>query len=174
MSEIKQFNGGAVRGSNPPEYTRITHEFLRRVGEAMTRGAVTYPDHADGVENWKHGDREFARAAWNHCVEHLLAWKDATEYPDRGDDHLAHAACNLMMLMWFETGGVWDPYEEERARDIDAQYAYRVLPGDEEEEVIDVESVPPEPETPKERESRLESRIREILGLTLRKMKGEQ
>lgn len=137
MSEIKQFNGGALRGSDPPAYRRITHQFLSRVAEALQKGAEEkYPDHADGLDNWKHGDREFAQAAYDHAIEHLSKWKEAEGYPAKAEDHLAHAACNLMFLMWYEELGTWDPWAEENRRDIDDQL--EAFPA---EEVIDYDAL---------------------------------
>ena len=102
------FEGGATRGSNPPNYRRVEWDFLRRVAEALTEGAEKYPDHEDGVENWKHGGREFARAAFDHTIEHLYKWKEG----DRGEDHVGHAGAGLMFLGWFEHQGIWNPAEE--------------------------------------------------------------
>lgn len=150
-NEVKEFNSGALRGSDPPQYRLITEEFLYRIAQALTKGLEKYPNHEDGLENWKHGDRAFAQAAYDHAMQHLLTWKEAGEYPKAGDDHLAHAACNLMFLMWFETLGVWDPWAEENRRDVEEQLV----------EVPAAEEPPPED---------METRVMSVMEARLRKM----
>ena len=107
------YEGGAQRSEVVPMYRRVEWDFLRRVAEALTEGAEKYPDHEDGVENWKHGQKEFAKAAFDHVVEHLYKWKEG----EGEEDHLGHAGAGLMFLMYFEREGVWDPYEEFHAKE---------------------------------------------------------
>jgi len=105
------YEGGAQRSDVVPMYRRVEWDFLRRVAEALTEGAEKYPDHEDGVENWKHGQKEFAKAAFDHVIEHLYKWKEG----EGEEDHLGHAGAGLMFLMYFEREGVWDPAGEEKS-----------------------------------------------------------
>jgi hypothetical protein len=57
----------------------------------MGRGAVTY-----GENNWQKG------MPLSHCLNHALAHLYKYLEGDRTEDHLAHAACNLLMACHFE------------------------------------------------------------------------
>ena len=81
------YEGGAQRSEVVPMYRRVEWDSLRRVAEALTEGAEKYPDHEDGVENWKHGQKEFAKAAFDHVIEHLYKWKEG----EGEEDHLGHS-----------------------------------------------------------------------------------
>lgn len=87
-----------------PFYNKIDYNFLRRVAEAITAGSIRYDPHLM-VENWRLGDVQFYHDRANHAQEHLLRWLAG----DRTEDHLAHTACNLMMLMFGEEQGIYNP-----------------------------------------------------------------
>lgn len=86
-----------------PFYTKIDIEFLREMAEALTVG-VKYDPHLL-IENWRLGDLEFFHERANHLIEHIYKWLSG----DRSEKHLAHAACNLQMLMFAEKRGIYNP-----------------------------------------------------------------
>ena len=60
------------------------------MAEAMARGLEKYPK-----DNWKKGLP--IDDCLNHAIRHQYLWLEG----DRSEDHLAHAACNLMMAIHF-------------------------------------------------------------------------
>jgi hypothetical protein len=62
-------------------------------------------DHGEekyGRNNWQQGD--FMRYA-SACFRHLFArMKGETHDPQSGLPHLAHAACCILFMMWFDDG----------------------------------------------------------------------
>lgn len=69
----------------------------RAVVHVLMYGAVKY-----GPDNWQHvpeaRDRYFGAA-----LRHLLAWREGQLVdPESGLPHLAHAACSLLFLLWFD------------------------------------------------------------------------
>lgn len=84
---------GAVR-SGDAEATRfdlITPVGLRRLAETCAEGAAKYGDR-----NWEKGFP--ASSLMNHALRHLNLWLAG----DASEDHLAHAAWNVLALMHFE------------------------------------------------------------------------
>ena len=75
----------------------ITPEFIIEIGKVLTFGANKY-----APESWKQvpnrQDRYYAAA-----LRHLLAYRRGikTDY-ETGLSHLAHAACNIMFLLYEE------------------------------------------------------------------------
>lgn len=64
---------------------------MRRIAETYGEGALKYGD-----DNWKKG---FQRSVMiSHCVEHIRLYMAG----NTDEDHLAHAAWNLMSQMWFD------------------------------------------------------------------------
>jgi len=74
----------------------IPSEAIRALGEVFTYGANKYDDR-----NWEKGisgDRLYAA-----LQRHLLAWHEGeTKDKESGLSSLAHALCNLAMLVTFE------------------------------------------------------------------------
>jgi hypothetical protein len=87
-----------------PFYNKIDSSFLRRIAVALTTGSKEKDPHLL-IENWRLGDLEFFHERANHEVEHIQKWFAG----DRTEDHLAHAACNIMMLMFAEERGIYNP-----------------------------------------------------------------
>jgi hypothetical protein len=89
-SDRKTFATGAVRGTDRDgqRYDLIPHVGLRRLAETCAEGAVKY-----GEGNWLKGIP--SSDLLNHALAHVHAYAAG----DRGEDHLAHAAWNLFVVM---------------------------------------------------------------------------
>ena len=73
---------------------------VREIVRIMTYGAKKYD-----ADNWQElagfNDRYYAAA-----MRHLTAWRTGEKLdPESGLSHLAHAACNLVFLLWGELRG---------------------------------------------------------------------
>jgi hypothetical protein len=86
---VHSFPTGAVRGSaGSTRYDLVPRVGLRRLAETCREGAEKY-----GVDNWVKGIPSSNLMA--HALEHVYRWLDG----DRTEDHLAHAAWGLFVLM---------------------------------------------------------------------------
>jgi len=75
-------------------------EAVSEIVRVMTFGSRKYGDH-----NWKKLSDPDARY-FAACMRHLSAWQSGEKLdPETGIGHLAHAACNLLFLIWFEKRG---------------------------------------------------------------------
>ena len=63
---------------------------LKAMAKTMAEGAIKY-----GESNWQKGMP--IEDCLNHAIRHQYLWLEG----DRSEDHLAHAACNLMMAIHF-------------------------------------------------------------------------
>ena len=91
--DIIKFPSGAIRSGDADRerYDLITPIGLRRLALTYAEGAVKYGDR-----NWERGLP--ASVMLNHALRHLVLWTSG----DETEDHLAHAAWNLLGLMHFE------------------------------------------------------------------------
>ena len=80
---------------------------LYSVAEVMTFGAKKYGDH-----NWTKGFR--LSRLYGALLRHLAAWWTGEDNDrESGCSHMAHAACCVIMLMWYvkhPTKGIDDRY----------------------------------------------------------------
>jgi len=92
-ASMTTFSTGAVRSSDASgvRYDLITPIGLRRLAETCAEGARKYGDR-----NWLKGIP--ASEMLNHAVRHIYLWLEG----DRGEDHLAHAAWNILGVCHFE------------------------------------------------------------------------
>lgn len=104
QSNSKQSKLKARSSPGIPFYTKIDSNFLKRMAEPLTNGSKNYDPHLL-IENWRLGDLEFYHDRANHLLEHVYKWLSG----DRTEDHLAHAACNIQMLMFAEERGIYNP-----------------------------------------------------------------
>lgn len=75
-------------------------ESLEEVAKVLKFGAEKYARN-----NWKKGTR------WSRIVDsflrHVYSWmRGEDKCPETGISHLAHAACNLLFLIYFEKKGI--------------------------------------------------------------------
>jgi len=87
------FPTGAVRSAdaNDVRFDLITPIGLRRLAETCAEGARKYGDF-----NWQKGIP--ASQMLNHAIRHLYLWLEG----DNQEDHLAHAAWNILGVCHFE------------------------------------------------------------------------
>jgi hypothetical protein len=92
-TSITTFTTGAVRGTDAENvrYDLITPIGLRRLAETCAEGAKKYGDH-----NWQKGIP--ASVMLNHAIRHIYLWLEG----ERSEDHLAHAAWNILGVCHFE------------------------------------------------------------------------
>lgn len=94
MSEaVTTFSTGAVRSADAEavRYDLITPIGLRRLAETCAEGARKYGDF-----NWQKGIP--ASQMLNHAIRHIYLWLEG----DASEDHLAHAAWNILGVCHFE------------------------------------------------------------------------
>jgi hypothetical protein len=101
MCDTVKFPTGAVRSGDADEtrFDLIPQVGLRRVAETCAEGAAKY-----GERNWEAGIP--ASVMLNHALRHLHLYLVG----DAAEDHLAHAAWNILALC---------DYEERRPHVID-------------------------------------------------------
>lgn len=87
------FPSGAIRSAdaNHVRFDLITPIGLRRLAETCAEGAAKYGDF-----NWQKGIP--ASQMLNHAIRHLYLWLEG----DAAEDHLAHAAWNILGVCHFE------------------------------------------------------------------------
>jgi hypothetical protein len=97
-------DNGMKRSDAKPMYRKIPFVAMQRKALAMTKGSLTYDDGLYD-RNWQRAIPESAAACFDHAIEHLWKYIEG----DTSEDHLAHAACNIDFLMWYEDNHVFDP-----------------------------------------------------------------
>ena len=93
LPDTIKFPTGAQRSSDADNerYDLISPIGLRRLAETYAEGARKYGDR-----NWENGFP--ASVLMNHCMRHINLWMAG----DSSEDHLSHAAWNLLGVMHFE------------------------------------------------------------------------
>ncbi len=91
--KVRVGESGAKRSTDVDHvaYHLIHPIFLRRMAKVMAEGKRKY-----GAYNWMKGFP--IGETLDHLVEHLMKYQEA----DTSEDHLGHAACNLMFIMVFD------------------------------------------------------------------------
>lgn len=88
---------GIKYDSDKVRYDLVEPQFLKMVAEVLTIGAKKYAD-----DNWKKVENKRARYT-AATMRHFEDWRMGNIYDDEsGLPHLAHAACNLMFLIWID------------------------------------------------------------------------
>jgi hypothetical protein len=94
----------ARRSGKKPPYRLIYKPFLTALAHVLEIGAERY-DEGLYDRNYQHGDDRFFLEAADHAMEHLLTYLHTEDRYYAGEDHLAHAAANLMFLVFAEDEG---------------------------------------------------------------------
>lgn len=98
--EILTEDGGGKREHFYPRYELIERELIDRIAKVMTQGAAKY-----GEYNWRKFNEEQVKDIPRHAFKHMVDYM----HGDQSEDHLANAACNIMMAMWFEENSKLQP-----------------------------------------------------------------
>ena len=99
-----EVNGKGVKyDGEKPRFSLLPLKPLMSVVEVLELGARKYaPDNWKKVENAQ--DRYF-----DALMRHMIAWKTGEKYdPETGLNHLAHAACSVLFMLWFDQQEVSD------------------------------------------------------------------
>jgi hypothetical protein len=91
---------GLKYDSGKPRWSLLPFAALLAVVQVLEFGATKYkPNSWQGLENGR--ERYFDAA-----IRHLVAWHGGEIIDaESGLHHLAHAACNLLFLLWFDVTG---------------------------------------------------------------------
>ncbi len=87
----RRYPSGAVRSHLPERYDLVPTIGLQRVAMTMAEGAAKYGEH-----NWQKGFP--VPDILNHALAHVFKYLSG----DRAEDHLGHAAANLLMAIHTE------------------------------------------------------------------------
>lgn len=88
---------GTKLDAQKPRMTLLPKGALASIVAVLEFGAKRY-----GVGNWQHVAEARTRY-FDAAQRHLWAWWDGTRVDsDSGLPHLAHAACSLLFLLWFD------------------------------------------------------------------------
>ena len=96
---IEQSKMGGHRGKKSWRMDLICRVFLQCLGETLGEGEFKYGRSIVNTlqANWKGLDITTDQSPINHAMDHLAAYADG----DTEEDHLGHAAANLMFMAWF-------------------------------------------------------------------------
>jgi hypothetical protein len=88
---------GVKHDSGKPDWSLLPLSPLEEVVRVLEHGAQKY-----GRYNWKHlseaNERYYAAT-----LRHLAAWQSQGDIdPESGCNHLAHAVCNLLFILWLD------------------------------------------------------------------------
>ena len=93
--ETKKVNEGKKSDNGKLRYDLVLPEFEDMLAAALTFGANTY-----GANTWQNIDNAEDRY-YAALRRHISAWRKGEKLdPESGLSHLAHAASNLMFLMY--------------------------------------------------------------------------
>lgn len=122
----------AKRDGDRPPYRLIYRGFLEDLATALGEGFDKYCE-SEHDRNYQQGDEVFYREVYDHLIEHLTIYNETGDRYHNGEDHLAHAAANVMMLMWAEDFKKinWPHLEEESGNmTVTVEYAAEDVPFD--------------------------------------------
>ena len=88
---LQRYESGAVRSHLTERYDLVPAIGLRAVAQTMAEGAARYGEH-----NWQKGMP--IGDTLNHAIAHLYKYLSG----DRTEQHLSHAAANLLMAIHME------------------------------------------------------------------------
>lgn len=95
--------GSALRWSKGKvELQRVAPQLVEEVAKVLQISSEKYPDNDDGTANWMGG---LSYQSLIGCMErHLNEFKKGIDKDkDTGCHTLAHLACNIMFILYFES-----------------------------------------------------------------------
>lgn len=101
-------NPGVKDDTGKTQWSYLPLGPIKEVLKVLTYGDTKYPS-PDGA-NWKRVP-DAKKRYYNATLRHITAWWEGEiKDPETGFHHLAHAASNILFLLWFEANG----YEQEK------------------------------------------------------------
>jgi hypothetical protein len=85
---LQRYESGAVRSHLPERFDLIPSLGIKAVAQTMSEGAIKY-----GEYNWQKGMP--IGDTLNHAIAHIYSFLSG----DRSEEHLSHAAANLLMAI---------------------------------------------------------------------------
>lgn len=93
----KESQEGVKYDSDKLEYSLLPKGVLTPILKVLSFGKKKY-----AADNWMKVDNPKERY-YNAMQRHITQWWEGEKYDsETGENHLAHAACCLMFLLWFE------------------------------------------------------------------------
>lgn len=88
---------GSLRfNTGKPNMSNIPPEFLLGMAEVLTQGEAKY-----GKNNWKKGN--YTSVPYDSAMRHILKWQAGERLDEESkENHLFHAAVNIMMMWYYE------------------------------------------------------------------------
>lgn len=83
--------------SGKTEWSLLPWKQVEKIVKVLEFGAKKYDKN-----NWQkvgNSDNRYSNATMRHLLAHMNGEK---KDPESGLSHLAHAACNILFMMWFE------------------------------------------------------------------------
>lgn len=91
MEEGRKFDTDKLR------WDLLPMDCVEDVVKILTFGCEKY-----GANNWQNVE-PFEDRYYSALMRHIVAWRNGEEQdPESGLSHLAHAACNIVFLCWYE------------------------------------------------------------------------
>lgn len=95
--DLKEVTQGVKYDSDKLEYSLLPKGVLTPILKVLSFGKKKY-----AADNWMKVDNPKERY-YNALQRHITQWWEGEKYDsETGENHLAHAACCLMFLLWFE------------------------------------------------------------------------
>ncbi len=86
-----------------PKWSLVPQGVMGDVVDVLTKGAQKY-----APDNWMYVPEARTRY-YDATLRHLTAWWEGEKRdPETGNNHLSHAICCLMFLLWFDLKGKFD------------------------------------------------------------------
>ena len=86
----KKFDG------DKPRWDLLPLDSVREIVRVLTYGSNKYSDN-----NWQSLDKPIDRY-YAALMRHIVAWRTGEDVdPETGIQHLAHAGCCILFLLWF-------------------------------------------------------------------------
>lgn len=110
MKQPTETEQGVKYDSGKLEYSLIPKGVLTPIIRVLQQGCQKY-----SKDNWQHVNTPKERY-YNALQRHINQWWEGEKYDvETGENHLAHAACCLMFLLWFDNK---DEQELQDSKDV--------------------------------------------------------
>jgi hypothetical protein len=92
-----EVDAGIKFDSEKPKWNLLPLKEVESVVEVLTFGAKKYK-----ANNWQHVENAQERY-FDAMMRHIVDWQSDEKFdPETKKNHLAHAVCNALFLLWFD------------------------------------------------------------------------